>query len=544
MSESLQKFAGGGLRNILSKITANKWRGVLTGLLVTGLIQSSSAVTVMVVSFVNAGILTLSESFGLIMGANIGTTVTAWIISVLGFGKTFTISSITLPLIALALPFFFSSNSRHRSFSEFIFGFGILFFGLSLLKEQVPMVDQSADFLRSLIEFNASSHFISVLIFVGLGIALTIIFQSSSATIALTTVMATGGWIPFDLAAGMVLGENIGTTSTAIFASLVANAAAKRAAMTHLIFNILGVTWALLFFRFLTLGVDHIMNYVTGLSPYTDMLAIPASLAIFHTGFNILNTLLLMGFSDKIIRLTYYIIPTKNKKKEKFRLTYLDSRFLSTSELSLVQAKKEVAMMGKDVLSMFNTIPYLLIEKDSQGYDKLLKKIEKFEKQMDKREKEIAIYLSHISEGQLSSKGTLHLQAMLRIIDEIEAIGDSCYKMSLTIKNKNELNLYFIQDLRDRLNSLFAWVREALEVMCAHLSSDFEKIRLDEPKRLEYKINKLRDKLQKEHLQSQKEEKYNYRTGLVYSDLITQAEKIGDYALNVSESIENTQHPD
>ena len=340
MSESLQKVAGTRMRKILTVVTARPAKGMLTGLVVTGIIQSSSATTVMIVSFVNAGLISLTESIGVIMGANIGTTITPWLITLLGFGKTFDIYVILLPLVGISLPLFFSSGWRRRSWAEVIIGFVILFLGLSLLKSNVPAFEQGTNIFE---HFSADTDvsFFDIFLFVGIGILLTVIFQSSSATIALTFVIATEGWISFPLAAAMVLGENIGTTSTAIIASLVANSSAKRSALAHLIFNVLGVIGALILFRPFLLGVDYVIQNIDDVSPFTNHLAIPLGLSIFHTTFNMINTLILINFIPFIVLITMKILPTGDEDAETYRLKYIDSSVLSTSELSLFQAKKE-----------------------------------------------------------------------------------------------------------------------------------------------------------------------------------------------------------
>ncbi len=536
MSESLQKVAGKRIRNVLATFTARHSRSILTGTLVTGAIQSSSATTVMVVSFVNAGLLTLMESFGIIMGANIGTTITPWLISLLGFGKAFDIISIILPLVALSLPLLFSRRSNQRSWAEFIIGLAILFLGLQMLKEITPMLDVSSPFIEYIKQLD-HHNFYSVLLFVGIGLLLTVIFQSSSAVMALTFVLAVDGFIPFELAAAMVLGENIGTTVTANAASIVANIRAKQAAFFHFLFNFAGVAWALAFFYPIMHGIAFLTGITEEHDPRMQPMSIPFALALFHTGFNIANTLLFIYFLPFLSRFIPEIIKTRHEDKVLFRLKHIDSSYLSTSELSLVQAKKEIVNYSSLVLKMYDMIPEVLMEKRSKKYARLIDKIKKYEKITDNIELEIAAYLTRVSEGKLSQKTTRQLNAMLKMIDDIESMGDSCHKMGKNIEDKNRQHLYFIQEQRDSFYKMYHLVRSALVHMIHNLENDYALADLEKAQALEKEINMLRDTLRSEHVENLNNEKYSYKTGIHYIDLIAQMEKVGDYAINVTESI-------
>lgn len=535
MSESLQKVAGMRMRQILSTITSNNIRGVLTGLSITGLIQSSSATTVMIVSFVNAGLISLRRSLSLIMGSNIGTTVTAWVIVILGFGQTFNISTIVLPLVAVSLPMFFSGKNKQRSWAEFMIGFAILFIGLQFLKSSIPVVDEHSSFVQ---QFTNLIHFgyFSILLFVGIGILLTVIFQSSSAVMALTFVIAVEGWIPFEIAAAMVLGENLGTTITANIAALVANRPAKRAALFHVLFNMGGIIWALILFRYLLNGIDLIMTSLLDQSPATDPALVPLALAIFHSGFNILNTFIFIGLVPASEQLLKSIIkPGKKGKGENYRLIHMGSSYLSTSELSIIQARKEIIVMGNIVLKLFNLVPALMVEWEQAEFERIYKKIKKYEKITDRIEDEITEYLGRISESKLSHRGTTQVQNMLRIVDNLESIGDSCRKMAMHIHAKNQEGLYFIQDLRDDLNILFNLVNEAIHTMTSNISADEPSVK--QALLIEEKINSTRDQLKNKNISNLKEGVYNQRTGTVFTDLIHHCERIGDYCINISESL-------
>ncbi len=535
MSEALQKVAGKRMRGILSTVTSRDLSGVMTGLTITGAIQSSSATTVMIASFVNAGLLSVRRSFSLIMGANIGTTVTAWIIVLLGFGQTFSMSMITLPLVAVSLPLFFSGRSNQRSWAEFLIGLAILFIGLQFLKEHIPGIDESSSLVMA---FKDLVHygFFSVLIFVGIGILLTIIFQSSSAVMALTFVLAIDGWVPYDMAAAMVLGENIGTTMTVNIAALVANRSAKRAAFFHLFFNVTGVIIALVFFNWFIGGIDLFLQGAGHSSPYVDTSAIPLALAIFHTSFNVINTLIFLTILNRVILFINRIIPERKKgNREKFRLRHIRAGYISTSELSILQARKELGIMSGLVVKMFEMVPALMMEREKKEYERIFRKIKKYERITDNLEVEITAYIARISESRLSHGSSEQVRQMLSIVDDIESIGDACRKMAISIYDKNKKGTYFIQDIRNNLEQMFDLVREALHMMGNNLESN--KPDLHGAILLEQKIDILRDTLLKQHVKDIDSQLYEIQAGIVYSELIQQCERIGDYTLNVTEAL-------
>ncbi len=537
MSEALQKVAGIRLRNILSAITSNRLKSILTGLLTTASVQSSSAITVMLVSFASAGLISVFESAGVVMGANIGTTITAWIISLLGFGKHFSIHFYLLPLIGLSLPLFFSKSSNLRSWGEFIIGFSLLFFGLGFLKEVIPLVPEESGLIRNLTSYYSGNGFVSLIVFFVLGLLLTVIFQSSSATMALTFVLAIEGWVPFSLAAAMVLGENLGTTFTALIASTIANKDGRRVAVIHLIFNIAGIIWGLILLKPILNLIDLFMTGISMASPNTDPGNIPIALSIFHTGFNIVNMIILVGFIPKLVELSARVFPARLEKDETYRLRYIDTRFLSTSEISIVQARKEIAVMGKRTMEMFDMIPTLLIEKRQKNYTIIMERIEKYESIIDNMEVEIAMYLTRASEGKLSDQSSAYIKSMMRIIDDLESIGDACYKLSRLIDSKNQKNLYFIQELRDNCNALFKLTRASLENMIVQLSRHYTESDMAEISEIDNAIHQLREKLRLEHVSSIKKEKYSYQTGIIYNDIVRLTERVGDYAFRVSESV-------
>ncbi|MCF8299265.1 MAG: Na/Pi cotransporter family protein [Saprospiraceae bacterium] len=535
MSESLQKVAGNKMRSILATMTSSRLRGVFTGFLVTTGIQSSSATTVMVVSFVNAGLISLVGAVGVIMGANIGTTVTAWLITFLGFGK-FSLSALALPIIGIAFPLFFSNNSNRKSWGELLIGFAILFLGLNFLKSNVPDMDSNPEFFHFLANY-VNFGYGSIIIFVLLGTIITVAIQSSSATMALTLVLCYNELIPFEMAAAMILGENIGTTITANLAAMVGNVSAKRAARAHLVFNVIGVVWLLIvFFPFLN-GIDWITKEINGYSAFTTDSVKPFALSAFHTTFNILNTAFLIGFTTLIVKLVEKMVPQKDEDEEEFRLQYINTALLSTSEISLAQAKNEISIFGKRVNKMFGFVPDLLLEKRSKNYAKLYKKIDHYEQITDNMEIEIAKFLTRISQGKLSELGFRQIRAMLKIVDNLESIGDMCMQMAVNIENKNKQKAWFTQELRDNLDNMFNLVRNALNIMCENLNDEWPEVLIDDARNAENAINSYRDKLREDHFNTQKSKEYSYEAGISYSGLYALCEKIGDHIININEEI-------
>ena len=544
MSEALQKVAGGRMRQILAAMTNNRFKGALTGFLVTTTIQSSSATTVMIVSFVNAGLLSLVGAVGVIMGANIGTTVTAWIISLLGF--KISLSFLSLPLIGISFPFFFSKNSLKKSWGEFIIGFAILFLGLQFLKESVPDINNNAGVLNFLSTFTDLGY-ISILIFVIIGTFLTVIIQSSSATMALTLVMCYNGLIPFELAAAMVLGENIGTTITANIAAFVANVSAKRAARAHFIFNTFGVIWMLIIFHPFLKGIDHFMQHYHSISILSTDLSkadyesikqeYPIALSIFHTSFNIINTLLLIGFASLIAKIATKMVPDDEDDDEEFRLQYINSGLFSTSELSIMQAKNEISIFGNRIEKMFNFIPELLLEKRPKKYDKFLSRIKKYEQITDNLEIEIATYLTRISEDEMTYDSSKKIRAMLKIIDDMESVGDVVYQLSIIIDTANQRKLIFTSEQRNSLNEMFELVREAFVEMNKNLVASYQEVDPKTAFLIEKNINDKRNMMRHNHVDDLKKKKYKHKIGIYYSDVFSLTEKVGDYIINVTEAI-------
>ncbi len=534
MSEALQKVAGNRLRKILAAMTSNRVFGVLTGMLITAIIQSSSATTVMVISFVNAGLLSLVESIGVIMGANIGTTVTAWIISLIGFKVK--ISVFALPLIGIGFPLIFSKNSIRKSWGEVLMGFALLFMGLDLLKGSVPDINSNPEILNFLQSYT-DLGFVSILIFFLIGTVLTVVIQSSSATMALTLVMCYNGWISFDMAAAMILGENIGTTITANIAAMVANKSAKRAAMAHLMFNVFGVIWVLILYRPVLNLIAGITEEVGQGSPFTNVAAIPVALALFHTFFNITNVLMQIWFVKFIATVVTKIVRGKKDEEEEFGLKFIQTGMLSTSEMSILQARREIAEYAKKSFKMFGQVKKLFVETDDKNVKRLGEKISKNELVMDDIEADIANYLTNVSEGELSISGARRIRTLLKISDNIESVADGSFNLSRVLIRKHKKKIWFTPEQRNNIQSLFGLLDQNFQLTINFLT-DFstDKVNIDEIIEIESRINDLRTQLKKKNTKDLKDDKYTYNSSVVYIDMITICEIIGDHLLNVAEA--------
>ena len=537
MSDGIQKVAGSKMRSILSKMTSNRFLGITTGFILTALLQSSSATTVMIVSFVNAGLLSLVESIGVIMGANIGTTITAWLISLLGFKVK--IASIALPIIAIGFPMMFSSKSNIKSWAEVLIGFALLFMGLDALKASVPNLKENTEFLSFLSSY-ANMGIISTLIFIGVGTILTLVVQSSSAAMALTLVMCYEGYIPFELAAAMVLGENIGTTITANLAALVGNVHAKRAARAHFIFNIFGVIWMIFAFQFFINNIDSYMISNMDLSPVSSVgesIAVPIGLSIFHTTFNILNVLLLVWFVPLISRTVIRMQPSKGETDEEFHLEHIGGGLMQTAELSVLEANKEVAKFGRITSKLFDMVPELLNETDSKKFNAKMARIRKYEDITDRMEVEIADYLAKAAQGEMSDSASIKVRSMISMINDMERIGDICYQLSISVERKNEQKAGFTPELSSSLEELILEVSKAFEIMNKNLNTSYSQVTITDANEAEIAINKLRNKLRKKYLEKIEKGEVKIQTAMIYNNLIHSLEKVGDHIFNISEAI-------
>ena len=533
MSEGLQKFAGDSLRRILTAMTTNRVTGVLTGVLITALIQSSSATTVMVVSFVNAGLLTLTQSIGVIMGANIGTTVTAWLISALGFKVD--IVAFSLPLLAFGIPLLFSGKSSRKSVGEFIFGFSFLFMGLQALKANAPDLGANPEML-AFVQNYADMGFFSIILFLFIGAILTMIVQASAATMAITLIMCANGWIDYQLGVALVLGENIGTTITANLAALTGNTQARRAALAHLAFNIFGVIWVLILFYPFTNAVSWFVTNVMRISD--PSVAVSFKLAAFHTAFNISNTFVMIWFVGLIEKTVCFLIKGKKDEDEEDRLRYITGGMLSTAELSILQARKEITLFAERTGRMLDMVKALFYEKNEDAFLKTYSRVEKYESISDRMEIEIANYLTCVAEGRLSSEGKEEIRIMLRAVSEIESIADSCNNMARSIKRRNEFKSIFTDEQNHNVDQMLALTEKALHRMIEILKkSELVRDDVNPSYNIENEINNYRNQLKIHNVEDINNKKYQYQDGVYYMDIIGEAEKLGDYVLNVVQAV-------
>ena len=527
MSEGLQKVAGDRLRSILTAMTTNRVTGVLTGVLITALIQSSSATTVMVVSFVNAGLLTLAESISVIMGANIGTTVTAWIISIFGFKVD--MAAFALPLLAIALPLIFSGKSNRKSVGEFIFGFSFLFMGLSYLKANAPDLNANPEML-AFVQNYTDMGFFSILLFLFIGTILTMIVQASAATMAITLIMCANGWISLELGAALVLGENIGTTITANLAALTANTQAKRAALAHFVFNVFGVIWVLIIFHPFMQLVNWVVD--TFFQTSNPEVAISYKLSAFHSIFNICNVCILI-WGVKLIERTVCALIHPKEEDEEPRLRFITGGMLSTAELSILQARKEIHLFAERTHRMFGMVQDLLHTEKDDDFNKLFSRIEKYENISDNMELEIANYLNQVSEGRLSSESKLQL----REVTEIESIGDSCYNLARTINRKRQTNQDFTEKQYEHIHFMMKLTNDALAQMIVVVEKpEHQSIDINKSFNIENEINNYRNQLKNQNILDVNNKEYDYQMGVYYMDIIAECEKLGDYIVNVVEA--------
>ena len=538
MSEALQKVAGDKLRNILAAMTSNSLSRILTGLFITAVIQSSSATTVMVVSFVNAGLLSLVQSIGVIMGANIGTTFTAWLISLLGFKAD--IAILAIPLIGFGFAFMMCKAKKKKSIGELIIGFSLLFLGLSFLKDSVPDLQNSPEVLAFLQQWTGYG-FGSVLMFVGIGTILTIVLQSSSATMALTLVMCNNGWIPFEMGAAMVLGENIGTTITANIAASVANVSARRAAMAHSVFNVFGVIWVLILFHPFLLVVSKIITamgldnpLVAGASSNSVLYGI----SMVHTLFNVCNALILVWFTNQIAQFVTKIVKNRNDEGEVFRLQYIQGGVLNTAELSLNQAKEEIVHYADICRRQYEYAKSAINETDAEKFDALYKKLEHYEQVTDRIELEIAKFLDAVKDGVISDESARRIQAMYKIISELESIGDSGFNIARILQRRNIHNMKFDEPMIKKLNYMIDLLNRGFEAMIFNLTKGYTQINdIANAQDIEQDINEYRNNLKEEHLLNLENKTYNYLTGVYYMDRVNECEHVGDFMINISEAI-------
>ncbi|HAW05307.1 MAG TPA: Na/Pi cotransporter [Saprospirales bacterium] len=544
MSDGIQRAAGSQLRNILRSMTKNRFLGVGTGFLTTALVQSSSATTVMTVSFVNAGLLTLVESAGIMMGANIGTTITGWIVSLLGFKMK--LSAYSIPLFAIGVPMLFSKRGKFKYWGEFIIGFAILFLGLTYLKGAVPDLKGNTDAL-AWIQSIADYGFFSRVLFVFVGALVTVVVQSSSAAMAITLTLVYTGWLPLEVAAAMILGENIGTTITAEIASLVGNTNAKRSARIHSLFNIIGVTWMIILLPWILgmLGgfVDSFRDvFESGIKIKQEGLdnaniINTYKLAAFHTTFNIMNVLIMLPFVSWLVKMAIKTVPEKAGADDEHRLKFISAGLL-TPELATVELQKETAHFGEVASRMSAFASELINSTDSKKQEKIYKKIFKYEEITDKMEIEITEYITKLSNSEITPRTSVKLRSILNICNDLERIGDIYYQISKTLESKNENNQYFTPEQRNNLNEMSQLIDQAFAIMNKNLATNhYDEVNKDDAMEIERDINKYRNNLRKNNLSSLGVDGYDVQSAMIYNNIFSSLEKVGDHIINVTEAV-------
>ena len=539
MSEGLQKFAGDKMRSFLASMTSNPLKRVLTGVGVTALVQSSSATTIMGGSFVNAGLLTLGNAIGVIMGANIGTTLTAWV-TALGFSVD--ISVFSVPLMALGFILNTSKKQKNKSIGEFIVGFAIMFLGLSFMKSSAGALLSNKDAMLAFFSHFTEFGFGSDLIFLLAGTILTIVLQASSATMAITMLLTTSGLIDFELACAMVLGENIGTTITANMAAAVGNTSAKRTARAHTVFNVFGVIWMLMIFKpFLNL-VGMIMETLGFANPMTVDLTSPGAdtsllygISMLHTLFNITNTLILIWFVPQIVKIVQWMVKEPKGEGEVFRLKYISGGPLSTAELSISEAQQELIHFAEICRNGFGYVRQAINEQNPDKFDEINEKLIKYEEITDRIEFEIASYLNEVSKNEISEEAADEIKAMYKIIGEMESLGDSGESIGRILKRKNAHSKVFDKSILDRLNKMMDMVQKGYDVMIENLRNE-NLSDISNAENAEYNINECRNHLREEHIVNIENNSYNYLTGVYYMDVLAELEKLGDFMINISQA--------
>lgn len=574
MSEGLQKIAGDRLRTILAAMTSNRFTGMLTGVIVTALVQSSSATTVMIVSFVNAGLISLAQSMAVIMGANVGTTVTTWIIAIFGF--KFNIAMFVLPLIAVALPFFNSGNGKRNSWGEFIIGFALLFLGLDCLNHSVPDLKANPELFEILTGYTTMGYG-SVLIFLVVGMILTMVVQASSASFTIALIMCSKGWIPFDMACALVLGSNIGTCITPVIASISANTMAKRAAAGHLLFNVLGTVWTvILYIPFCHLVVwiceslgqgnpNELLSFVTNLESSQPEIAARLSnqtldmnnqsqaaiatqfeslkgsvsfgMTMFHTVFNMINLFVMIWLTGLYVKIVSKLIPDSNSQDDAFKLKYISNGLIASGDLCLVQVRKETSRYAEEAYKMFGMVRSMIDQPlGSEKQIELCMKVKELEQESDRAEIEIATYINQINAKSLSADGELMSRRLLKVVDELESIADSTYHMAVTLRNKSEQRIYFSDEFNTNVTKMIALTDAALVHMLKVIEREENSIptsALNKAYNYEDEINNFRSQLRNAMLDQIDQQQIMFQQTTFYMDLISECEKIGDYVINV-----------
>lgn len=534
MSDGIQRAAGSQLRSILRSMTKNRYLGVFTGFLITALVQSSSATTVMTVSFVNAGLLTLLESAGVMMGANVGTTITAWMVSLLGFKVK--LGAFSIPLFAVGVPMLFSNKGKIKYWGEFVVGFAILFLGITYLKGSVPDLKHNPEVLDFLKGFSENG-LLSRLFFVMVGTILTIVVQSSSAAMAITLTMCAQGWLPFDIATAMILGENIGTTVTAVLASLAGNTTSKRAARIHSLFNIIGVVWMVLLLPlYLPILSKVMMSF--GFDDPSTAEGMPFGLSAFHTSFNVINVLIMLAFVPWLVKMATKMVKEKVDEDDVNSKLQFISGNVVTPELATIELQKETARFGKVTGKMNEFLQALIQEKDEKKRRKLQKKLAKYETITDNMEIEITSYITKLADKEITPETSIRLRTYMNIANDLERIGDIYYQIAKNIEAKNEKKIYFLPEQRQGLLEMIALVSEGFEEMVTNLQvADYASVTKEKAREIEDRINVKRNEMRTRNQDQLGEAGYPVEAAMTYNTIFSSLERVGDHLINVTESV-------
>ncbi len=533
MTEAIQKVLGDSLRRIIESSTENKFKGIFNGFFTTALIQSSSATIVVAVSLVNVGILTLIESGSVILGANIGTTVSSWMIAVLGFKMHFNMSA-AVPLIAVGVPFLFAKKRKVKFIGEIIIGFAIVFTGLEFLMLSVSNPDLLE--IYSFLQDN-SDTFLSTLSFIVIGALFSFVLQSTAVAIALTQTLAFTGIIPIETALAMVLGHNVGSIINTEITAVAGNVHAKRAARIHSIFNIVSVGWASILLPFIVPEINCISEKVLGLGDIHNKMGAPIGIAIFHTAYNTINVLIMMWFLPTLADLATKSVKSKGDMDEEFHLEFIDSGLMTSPEISISEAKKELVKFAELTKTMNDTYRQLLKEQESDAFENLITQMRKYEDLTDNFDEEITNFLTKVSQGELTEENSFEIRRLLSIVGDLEQVGDIYYGMALIMERKKESKVWFIQEQRDHLNALLDKLDKAFDIMIKNLNTEYEEVTISEAREIENEIDTLRDTAQNQHLESMEKGDYSYKSGMYYKDLFSNCERIGDYIIKVSEVV-------
>ena len=531
MSDALQKMAGPQLRYILGKMTTNRFTGMLTGTLVTCAVQSSSATTVMTVSFVSAGLLTLAQAISVIMGANIGTTLTAWIMSL---GYSLDLTMIVFPAFFIGLVLIYQKQRRY--IGDFLFGIAFMFLSLVMLSTTGKEMDLGhnpavVDFFSS---FDVNSY-LTIIAFLAIGTLITCIVQSSAAVMAITILLCSTGVLPIYLGIALVMGENIGTTATANLAALGSGTQARRAALAHLLFNVFGVIWVLLIFYPFVDMVCKLVGYDPAIGGQAERL--PVVLAMFHTCFNVTNTAILIWFIPQLEKAVCKILPEKvQEEKDTFKLRYIRANLIQTPEIAVLQAEKETSSFAENTREMFADVQKLFLEKEEKAFTELFTRIEKEEDMTDRLELEIARYLEQVGEGHLSDETKMKIRQMMREVSELESIGDACYNLARMMRRRQQQGYELSSELTLKTQSMMALCDKALAQMCNMMHGHPSKHNIHETYQLENNINQMRDRLKSDNIRDVNDRKYSYTVGTLFGDMVGELEKLGDYVVNVVEA--------